>query len=155
MAKSINTAKSVNITEEIINKDKLMSQLIKLIEINKIPQDWKRLERYMVVNGKKIKKFFPINEKICNDAKKVKLGIILEKNNKIITFYSLSVLIDKCILNHTSIHTLDGNLKAIKINMVNELFSYNCSDNTYSHKFIEQLLNQILNEDKFQWDMIL
>src|SRR5438552_10623438 len=95
-----------------------MHKFIKFIELTNIEGDWIKLEKFMEINGKKIEESFPQNNKLYNDNNEYKLGLILEKKNDKIIFTTYTIIERKCAFNHQSVHTLEGNLKGGKINVI-------------------------------------
>lgn len=142
-----------NVTNEQIKEGYPILNFLKFINLTNPPENWIKLESYMYVNGQKIEESFPENKKICDSLNFYKIGCIFEKNNDTIIFTTYTSFQNKCVLNHKSIHNLNGNLTGGKINLFDSIheFKYYGDGEDYVNKILEELISE---KDTFKWDVI-
>ena len=126
----------------------------KFIDNNQLPEDWTFCEKYMIIDNKKIEISFPENEKITDEACYFKNGLILKRNNGIITFITYNILDDICVFNHISEHNaITGDIMRIKINMYSSVIDSDEKGLKKDHKdYILEYLEEL--EGKIEFDVI-
>ena len=147
--------KKYNPTEQMIKNGFPMPKFLKFINRTNPPKNWKRLESFMYIDGKKIKESYPENKKLIDSSAMYINGIIIEKKKDKIIFLTYTLYDGKCVLNHTSYHTLNGNLKRGKTNMFHYIKKY--SDYGEGGSYVNTMLDELnkkIDNKKFEWDIV-
>lgn len=146
-----------NVTLKMKKEGYPMPKLGKLIQKTSPQKDWKRLERFMKINGNKIKKSFPDGEVVapglmCHFVN----GCIIEKKDSGYIFTTYTQDHGKCVVNHQSIHT---NTKYGMISgFVNyftmlDHFRWYGDGEDYVNEALNELLKKAGDEGEKFWDL--
>lgn len=137
-------------------------QMKEFLKKANILDKFKYCERYMKINGIKIKEKFPINKQLVerSGANIYCCGIVFERifeNNMI--FKTCTLLDGECLLNHESLHDKDGNIYSVDINMFH-CFVGSAITNTINQDHVEYVaelleeLTELINNKRFEIDVI-
>jgi len=105
-----------------ILQNKLITLILKILELTSINDDWTYLERFMEINNKKITISQPLQQQVSQDSCSYHNGIVFEKNinTNIIMIMTYTCLDRICVVSNISYH--DIHFKTI--DMITNLFSY-------------------------------
>jgi len=103
----------ININEDYIQTDEHpITKLKELLIKTNAPDDWIKLEKRMVIDGKSV----IIKEGDFVFGKINKINVCLIKRCDVITFTTKTLNNDNmCVLNHISTHNIDGDLVSCKV----------------------------------------
>lgn len=146
----------VKLTKQQLIDGMPLPKLFDFLSKTKAPNNWKRLESYMYINGTKLQKSYKEikNKKIYDGNNMYKLGFILEKQNNKIKFMTYTLCDRKCVLNHMSNHKMNSNLVSAKINLFDHIDDVG-DDLIGGCEYVNEMLDEILSDtNKFTWDEI-
>ena len=125
-----------------------LPELKKFIKKN-LKKDRSYCERYLVINGQKVSERLPL-EKTLPDGS-YRNGVVLKKETNRIIFITYTTLDGKCVMNHESVHDLNGSILDLTVNAFYAgLISGVDKD---GQDYLKELI-KVMNQNDFAWDVI-
>ena len=132
------------------NTEYKLPELNDFITKHTLKDDWTYCEHYMSINGNKIEQMMPLEKKFTNGS--YKNGLVITKENGNITFISYTLWEKKCVMNHESVHDLDGNLLSMEMNGFSFGPIHGIDDDAVL--YLKNMLKEYDSSDKFSWDIV-
>ena len=136
-----------------------MSNQNKLNEfMNKtVKKEWTYCEQYMLINNNKIEEKFPNGKSFTSENSNTHYvnGTLVYKNNEYIFFITYTYFDNKCVFNHISRHTTNGEILSLLMNCFYDgvIDGLDLGGKEYVEEMLENLLKKV-NKGKFKWDII-
>jgi len=144
------------VTKQMLEDGYPMPKLGSFIEATVKEKKWTRLERYMKVNGEKIRKRFPLEEKVSEGSATYRNGCVIEDMGNRYLFTTYTLYENRCVYNHMSTHSKKN--YGLTSGFVNLFDMFNYFDGygdgeEYIHQMLEEY-SEYLKDPYTFWDTV-
>ncbi len=119
------------------------------------PSNWTYCERYIELNGTKIKESLPLNKKLSSKTSTYKNGIVIKRVSENIVFITYTILDKVCVFNHESVHNAKGDVLELTVNGFYNGVMQGVDDDgvMYLRELLASMIKSFV-EKKFEWDIV-
>lgn len=136
--------------------NKFITRITELVGRSNLPKDWKRIERYMRVNGNEIRERIPIGKIVSAESSFYCIGIVIERRLTEIHIITYTVFEGKCVLNHYSVHDSNYKIKSFLLNCFGAGMKKFNNHDPESYKYLSDMFDEFIEIQKSEilWNTI-